>query len=147
MAHGFPLQWEGRTVLSSEALYQAHKFVVGSPEFEHVFAQKNSMVSKMMAKKHRDAMIPEWHDIKLDVMNYCVRLKYHQHQARIDAVLDATLDMPIVEKSRRDKLWGAVNDYNGHLEGNNLLGNLWMLIRAERPNVTIPLTIVLGIEA
>lgn len=151
MANDFPLRWEGRTVYSSEALYQAHKFfptattkiIVGEEmvevcPFEIVMAQKNSMVSKMKAKKFVAMTRPDWHDIKLDVMDYCVRLKYHQHRSVMDDVLDDTLGKPIVEKSRKDRLWGAVNDYCGNLVGENLLGSLWMILRDERPNVTMP---------
>lgn len=150
MANDFPLKWEGRRVGSSEALYQAHKYLpdtrvldngIEVSPFEVVFAQKNSMVSKMKAKKFRLVMREDWHSIKLDVMNYCVRLKYQQHREIMDRVLDDTLDLPIVERSRKDQLWGAVNDYKGNLVGENLLGCLWMIIRDERPNVTIPATI------
>ncbi len=147
MANDFPLRWEGRIVGSSEALYQAHKF---DPEakmldagvevcpFEVVIAQRNSMVSKMKAKKYRALIRPDWETVKLDVMNYCLRLKYHQHRTVMDRVLDDTEMMPIVEKSRKDRLWGAVNDYRGNLEGENLLGQLWMIIRDERPLVNMP---------
>lgn len=152
MAHGFPLMWEGLRFHSSEALYQAHKFLpetrVYDPSeerevcpFEIVMAQGNAMVSKMKAKKYRHVERPDWHDIKLDVMNYCVRLKYQQHQRAMDRVLDDTLGLPIVEKSRKDRLWGAVNDYKGNLVGENLLGCLWMIIRDERPDVCLPRTI------
>ncbi len=143
MRNGLPLLWEGRTVYSSEALYQAHKFLPNTEAFEVVIAQKNSMVSKMKAKAtiYREEIRPDWHSVKLDVMNYCVRLKYHQHRALLDEVLDSTIDMPIVEKSRKDRLWGAVNDYKGFLEGDNLLGQLWMIIRDERPLVSMPTNI------
>jgi len=144
MRHGYPLEWEGRLVHSSEALYQAHKFRHGTEAFEIVLSQKNAMVSKMKAKKFRADIRYDWDSVKLDVMNYCVRLKYHQHQHDMDAVLDMTLDMPIVEKSRKDRLWGAVNDYRGHLVGENLLGHLWMIIRDERPDVAMPSDILHG---
>lgn len=149
MANDFPLRWEGRIVGSSEALYQAHKFHpdaltldagVEVRPFEVVISQKNSMVSKMKAKKYRALIRQDWEAVKLDVMNYCLRLKYHQHRGVIDRVLDDTGAMPIVEKSRKDRLWGAVNDYRGHLEGENLLGQLWMIIRDERPDVAMPVS-------
>ncbi len=145
MHNDFPLEWEDRIVESSEALYQAHKFdrdlvvtiIQDSVEheikpFEIVISQKNSMVSKMKAKKFRLHMRPTWHDEKLDVMDWVLQLKYQQHRAVLDAVLDCTGEMPIVEKSRKDQLWGAVNNYRGQLVGLNLLGELWMLIRSER---------------
>jgi ribA/ribD-fused uncharacterized protein len=149
MRHDFVLRWDGRRVHSSEALYQAMKFprearvfdpALGkevSP-FEVVISQTNAMTSKMKAKKYRELTRPDWHTIKLDVMNYCIRLKYLQHREWMDQVLDDTMGLPIVEKSRRDQLWGAVNDYRGNLVGENLLGCLWMILREERPNVELP---------
>jgi len=140
MAGGFPLMWEGITVHSSEALYQAHKFLPGSVPFEAVISEKNAMVSKMRAKKleYRSQLRPDWDDIKIDVMNYCLRLKYLHHKMIIDDVLYMTAGRDIVEKSRKDQLWGAINDYRGNLVGNNLLGSLWMIIRDETPNVELP---------
>ena len=149
MRHDFVLRWQGRRVHSSEALYQAHKFLpearIYDPAlekevspFEVVIAQTNAMTSKMKAKKYRSVERPDWHDIKLDVMNYCVRLKYLQHREWMDGVLDDTMGLPIVEKSRKDQIWGAVNDYRGNLVGENLLGCLWMIIRDERPDVILP---------
>jgi ribA/ribD-fused uncharacterized protein len=143
MHNDFPLEWGGRTVGSSEALYQAMKFdpaVVaedGLRPFEVVIQQRNSMVSKMKAKKYRAFMLPEWHDIKLDVMEMCLRLKYDQHRATMDAVLDETGNLPIVERSRKDRLWGAVNDYHGNLIGENLLGQLWMILRSSRSSSSL----------
>lgn len=155
MRHDYVLRWGDRLVHTSEALYQAHKFLPqtttmivdedGEREvcpFEVVISQKNAMTSKMKAKRFRLLTRPDWHDIKLDVMNYCLRLKYHQHREVMDQVLDDTMGLPIVEKSRKDQLWGAVNDYRGNLVGENLLGNLWMIIRAERPEVSMPLLII-----
>ena len=141
MRNGLPLEWEDRVIYSSEALYQAHKFYPESGPFKEVISQKNSMISKMMAKEYRFEMRNDWAEIKLDVMNYCLRLKYYQHRELLDLVLDETLDLPIVEKSRKDRLWGAVNNYDGRLEGENILGNLWMIIRDERPSVSLPLCI------
>lgn len=152
MRNGLPLMWEGYRFHSSEALYQAQKFLPGvriydpseekevSP-FEVVMAQTNAMVSKMKAKKYASVIRPDWDDVKFEVMNYCVRLKYHQHRAFMDGILDDTLGRPIVEKSRKDRFWGAVNDYRGNLVGMNVLGELWMVIRSERPNVILPKTI------
>jgi ribA/ribD-fused uncharacterized protein len=151
MRHGFVLRWHGRRVHSSEALYQAHKFLpetrIFDPDlgkevspFEVVIAQTNAKTAKMKAKKYKRVTRPDWHSIKLDVMNYCVRLKYLEHRSVLDDVLDDTMGAPIVEKSRTDQLWGAVNDYRGNLVGENLLGCLWMIIRDERPCVMLPET-------
>ena len=131
MTSGFPLEWNGYRVASSEALYQAQKFYPDTPEFKKVLAQTNPFVSKNVAKSF-DSVRPDWHDIKLDIMYECLLLKYEQHRIRIDQVLDETENLPIVEKSRRDQFWGAINTYRGYLEGENVLGQLWMIIREGR---------------
>lgn len=143
MSSAFPLVWEGRKVASSEALYQAHKFdptiiIDGIRPFEIVLRERSPYKSKQKTSEYIEFIRKDWHQIKLDVMNYCIRLKYLQYQEYFDGLLDDTDNRPIVEKSRRDTTWGAVNDYHGNLVGWNLLGELWMLIREERPNVKLP---------
>lgn len=141
MASGFPIKWGEQIVHSSEALYQAHKFdrsivVDGVSPFDTIISERSPFISKKKAQHFSEYMRWDWHEVKLDVMDYCLRLKYSQHKKRLDRVLDATKDLPIVEKSRSDRTWGAVNDYKGNLEGLNLLGQLWEIIRAERPSLT-----------
>lgn len=133
MSSDFPLVWEGRKVASSETLYQAQKYercltIDGLCPFDLIMNERNPS----------EFMRSDWHHVKLDVMNYCIRLKYLQYRDYFDDLLDETGDRPIVEKARRDTTWGAVNDYRGNLVGWNLLGELWMLIREERPNVNLP---------
>ena len=136
MAHGFPLVLEGKTIYSSEALYQAAKFdPISSPEVvNEIMFEPNSMASKMKAKKYKSIVLPNWDEIKVDVMVAVVTIKYLQHKTFFDDLLDQTGNRIIVEKSRRDRLWGAVPDGQGNLVGDNLLGEIWMNIRNDRPN-------------
>ncbi len=140
MCGGFPLMLDGKILAhSSEALYQSYKFRNRAIR-EEILDQSNAMVSKMRAKKYLTVVRSDWDDIKLDVMDYCLRLKYNQHRDRLNRVLDDTQSMPIVERSHRDRIWGAVPDNRGNLDGLNLLGELWMIIRTESRIgvVTIP---------
>jgi hypothetical protein len=47
------------------------------------------------------------------------------------AVLLATGDAAIVERSSKDRYWGAVESADGTLEGQNVLGRLLMELRDE----------------
>lgn len=131
MCGGFPIIIDNKLVAySTEALYQAYKFR-NIPIRREILDQSNAMVAKMKAKKYPTMVRADWDDIKLDVMNYCLRLKYNQHRDRIGKVLEDTRGMPIVEKSHKDRIWGAVLNRSGQLEGLNLLGGLWEIVRSE----------------
>jgi hypothetical protein len=50
---------------------------------------------------------------------------------RFGVVLLATGDAAIVERSSKDRYWGAVESADGVLEGQNVLGRLLMELRQE----------------
>jgi hypothetical protein len=50
---------------------------------------------------------------------------------RFGSVLLATGDAAIVERSSKDRYWGAVESAAGTLEGQNVLGRLLMELREE----------------
>ncbi len=67
---------------------------------------------------------------RVDAMMECLSLKRMQHYNPVMAFLDDTGDMPIVEKSLRDDFWGA-KPVGDKLVGENVLGELWMILRGE----------------
>lgn len=74
----------------------------------------------------------DWDQVRLQVMRASLLLKYRAHTERLSAVLEATGDLHIVEKSKRDRYWAAVpqkGEGKGTLVGVNALGRLWMQIR------------------
>jgi len=64
-------------------------------------------------------------------MRWVLRVKLAQHMKRFGAVLLATGEAPIVERSSKDRYWGAVESRDGTLEGQNVLGRLLMELREE----------------
>ena len=127
MASGFPLFVNGNKVYSSEALYQACRFPHEPLWQEEIIAQKNPMAAKMISKKdgrRSNYSRPDWNEICIEIMDWVLRVKLAQNFERFSKVLKSTGERNIVEKSRRDSFWGAVENENCVLTGRNVLGNL-----------------------
>lgn len=131
MASDFPLVVCGHVWPSSEALYQACRFP-DLPDVQELIARQTSgMAAKMRSKPHRSATREDWPRIRVRVMRWVLRVKLAQHMKRFGAVLLATGEAPIVERSSKDRYWGAVESRDGTLEGQNVLGRLLMELREE----------------
>jgi ribA/ribD-fused uncharacterized protein len=131
MSNDFPLVVDGVAVRSSEALYQAAKFP-HLPEVQRaIYEETRPMASKMRAKPHAARVRPDWEDVKVGTMRACLRVKLAQHPRRFGGLLLATGDRPIVERSHKDRFWGAVPVDDDALVGINLLGVLLMELREE----------------
>lgn len=132
MAGGYPLRVSGILVSSSEALYQACRFPQHPDWQQEIITQGSPMGAKMKAKKDRrreDHSRPDWAQVEVDIMRWVLRVKLAQHFGTIAGLLRATADRPIVEKSRNDRVWGAVEDKDGILRGRNQLGVLLVELR------------------
>lgn len=79
-----------------------------------------------MAERHKDKRRPDWDTVKVDVMRSILRAKVEQHEY-VRRKLLATGDRELVEDSWRDDFWG----WGPNRDGQNMLGKLWMEIRAE----------------
>lgn len=139
MASWFPLRVGAVTTPSSEALYQACRFPA-YPDLQRVIlAEKNPMKAKMLSKPHRaEKTRPDWEaagpsslGVRVEVMRWALRVKLHCHPESFGSILLATGLGDIVEKSRRDPFWGAIDRGDGTLEGENVLGRLLMELREE----------------
>jgi len=92
------------------------------------------MESKMKAKKagRRSQSREDWLQVRVPVMQWCLRMKLKQHFERFFNLLRSTGDRAIVERSRRDKFWGAVPAARDDLLcGENVLGRLLVELRDE----------------
>lgn len=135
MAAGFPLQVAGCTIRTSEALYQAMRYP-HLPEVQAlILEQKSPMAAKMKSRAHRRRCRPDFPQIRVVVMRWCLQVKLTQNRRRFGAVLGATGRSPIVESSARDTFWGAVPQPDGTLIGCNVLGRLLMELRAQLPQI------------
>ena len=131
MAAGFPLVVGGEEWLTSEAVYQACRFP-DLPDVQRlIMEQASPMAAKMRSKPHRGQTRPDWDSTRTLFMRWVLRVKLAQNFAAFSAILAQTGELPIVERSHRDRFWGTVLDHDGLLKGANVLGRLLMELRAE----------------
>jgi N-glycosidase YbiA len=129
MAPGFPIVVLGHRIRTSEALYQACRFP-HMPEVQRMILNEGSpMTAKMRSKPYRTDSRPDWDDVRVKVMKWCLRVKLIHNWHRFSHLLLSTGDCPIVEDSRKDSYWGAVTQHDDTLNGQNVLGRLLMDLR------------------
>jgi ribA/ribD-fused uncharacterized protein len=131
MSNDCPVKVNGIQIKNTEALYQAARFP-DYPEIQmEILKGHSGMASKMTSKKYRKTHTREdWDTVKNDIMRYCLELKLYYNYRTIKMLLDESGQRAIVEKSHKDTYWGAV-EKDGLLQGDNILGKLWMDIRTD----------------
>jgi ribA/ribD-fused uncharacterized protein len=129
MAAGYPITLYGVRCRTSEHLYQALKFP-DHPEVQlEIMGNPSPMGAKMVAKRYRQLIRPDWEEIKLQVMVYCVLAKLKANFKRFGDLLLSTGSADIVEiSSKHDTYWGCVPD-GEFLVGHNYLGVLLTELR------------------
>lgn len=131
MASNLSLLVNDNYIPSTEALYQACKYPLFPNIQQMILTQKSPMLAKKCSKKYEGYVRQDWDKIKFQVMRWCLRLKLLQNWEVFSEILLRSGDLPIVEYSSKDSLWGAIPDGHGNLEGVNALGRLLMELRAE----------------
>jgi type I restriction enzyme S subunit len=129
MAGGLPLRVNGIRIRTSEALYQACRFP-HRPNVQNLIIEQNSpMTAKMKSKPYRHDSRPDWDQVRVKIMRWCLRVKLAQNWRAFSELLLETDERPIVEESRKDDFWGAKATDDGTLVGMNVLGRLLMELR------------------
>lgn len=119
---------------TAEALFQASRFEDTAIQ-EEIRACTSPMAAKMVAKRHAAKMaIHPRSNADLELMRSVVRRKLEAYPEMARRLL-ATEDTEIVEDvtarpNESGLFWGAVPTDNG-LRGENHLGRIWMVLRAE----------------
>jgi ribA/ribD-fused uncharacterized protein len=133
MCNEFPLRVAGLAIGSSEALYQACRYPHRLDWQREILEAPHAMRAKMACKKEgrRQQSRRDWAEVQLEVMRWVLRVKLAQHLRRFGGLLRWSGSRPIVERSRKDRFWGAVPEADGVLRGENWLGRLLMELRAE----------------
>ncbi|WP_243694057.1 NADAR family protein [Stenotrophomonas sp. ATCM1_4] len=131
MASGYPLNINGIEVPSSEGLYQACRFTHLPAVQEEIIRQSSPMNAKAVSSEWRSKTRADWLAIRVTAMRWCLRVKALQNKDTFLQLLLSTGSRPIVELSRRDDFWGALEVTPGTLTGRNVLGRLLMELRAE----------------
>ncbi|MCF0219830.1 MAG: NADAR family protein [Muribaculaceae bacterium] len=137
MAPDFVLFVNEINVPSAESLYQACKFSF-YPEIQRlIIEERNPMAAKLISRQYQAYVRTDWDQIKISVMEWCLKLKLLQNWEKFGALLRESGTSVIVEYSTKDDLWGAVPKENNVLVGQNVLGRLLMKVRTEYviPNI------------
>ena len=130
MCAGFVIEVGDYLFLTSEALYQAFRF--NDAEVQQIIMnEKSPMAAKMKSKKYRARTREDWDDVRVDIMEWCLRMKLKCNWDSFSTLLLSTENRAIVEESHKDSFWGTVTDQSGELVGKNVLGKLLMKIRQE----------------
>ena len=128
-----PLDVDGVRFASSEQLFQMMKFT--EKEILLDLYRSRGMTPKMKAKKNEKLGLrrPDWGQIIVDVMKFCLQTKYDQSEA-FRQTLKETAGKTIVEDQSSRKTiktvdtWGAVK-VDDKFIGSNLLGRLLLELR------------------
>lgn len=118
----------GRRFPTAEHAFQWKKFSECCPEIaEAIFFANSPSEVKTISDQHKDKMDPQWHEIKVAIMEDILLEKTRQHE-KVRRVLKNTGDRTVIENSPTDNFWGIGPDGNGQ----NMLGKIWMKIRDTR---------------
>ena len=131
MAPGFPVTVLGHRIRTSEALYQACRFPHMPQVQKMILNEASPMTAKMRSKPYRKESRPDWDDVRVKVMRWCLRVKLLYNWHKFSRLLLSTGGRPIVEDSRNDSYWGAVSQDHNTLNGQNVLGRLLMELRSK----------------
>lgn len=121
------VMYGGKLYPTSEHAYQATKCTVAKGK-EAIRKARSPLQAKELAnvayKAYKD---PDWESKKVGVMEAILRAKLAQHP-EVGQALQQSGNEEIVEGSPVDYFWGTGADGSGQ----NMLGKLWMKIRAEQ---------------
>jgi len=127
----FSLYWKGFRFDTSEAAYHFEKFDHeenhrASTVAQDVLLSQSAHEAFKIAEINKALRRADWDAVKVDRMRQILRAKVGQHEYVLRKLL-ATGDRELVEDSWRDDFWG----WGPNRDGQNMLGKLWMEIRAE----------------
>lgn len=134
----FNLKFNGLTFPTSEHAYHYEKFAYerAGESTNDAFQRRNLAMSIKEAPSAHEAFKlaerwkgyrrADWDAVKVDIMREILRAKASQHEY-VRCKLLATGDRELIEDSWRDDYWG----WGPNRDGQNMLGKLWMEVRAE----------------
>ncbi len=129
----YPVQFNEKLYRTTEALFQALRFS-DEEVIEEIRAEKSPMAAKFVAKRYKKQMVVEpLSAADVENMKVCLKLKIDQHPELRDRLLATGEDEIIEDCSKRKRgsglSWAAALEDTGW-EGTNMLGKLWMELRA-----------------
>lgn len=129
MSSGFPIEIGKYIVRNSEVLYQALRFPHYPLIQEEIIKIPSPIIAKRTSRKYVNKYTrSDWQAYRYIIMKFCIELKLVQNWNSFSTLLLKTEEYNIVELSKRDKVWGAL-DMGGYYEGVNALGRILMGVR------------------
>lgn len=126
----FCIRWRGANHFTSEHAYHWARFDLpegrGALLQDCVQRSASAHQAFKFAQENKSKQRPDWDAIKVDTMREILRAKVDQHDYVRKKLLE-TGDRELVENSWRDAFWG----WGPNRDGQNMLGKLWMEVRAE----------------
>ena len=121
------IEFEGKLYPTCEHAYQSAKCTDAEGK-EAIRNARSPLEAKRLANEtYKSARDPHWSSKKVAVVEEVLRAKLAQHREAQEA-LRKSGDEEIVEDSPTDYFWGLGAEGTGQ----NMLGRLWMKIRAEQ---------------
>lgn len=118
----------GVTFKTPEHFYQWSKFgePAGSIIKQRILDAPTAKMATYIADNNKNIILPNFEQIKNDVMLNALRAKFTQHHD-LRQVLLSTGEKPLIEHYMYDNYWADGGDGSGK----NMLGNLLMQVRQE----------------
>jgi ribA/ribD-fused uncharacterized protein len=126
----FQVHWHGWNFQTSEHAYHWEKFPHAKELREEIRTATSAHEAFKTAERHRQYRRADWDEMKVAIMRRILRAKAQQHEY-VRRKLLQTGTRELVENSWRDDFWG----WGPNRGGQNMLGKLWMQIRAELQHV------------
>lgn len=110
---------------TSEHAYHHRKFPHSTEIQREILYARSAHDAFKIAERHREYRRWDWDEVKLGIMREILFAKVDQHEY-VRRKLLATGDRELIEDSWRDDFWG----WGADRKGQNVLGRLWMEVRA-----------------
>lgn len=115
MHNGYSFKLGEHLIKSSEHLYQALRYQ-GNPDGQQSILEiKMPFDAKRLAYEYADKEYWPEGDLKLEVMQFCLFLKFFSNQEKLLPLMDQAREggRPLVELSRKDSFWGMCLPLDG----------------------------------
>lgn len=130
MAPNFPVVTNGTNIRTVEALYQALRFPDNPSIQKEIINYASPISAKKYGRKHLDKTRMDWNKVRFKIMRLCIEIKLLQNYESFSKELLNTKNLPIVEYTESDKVWGATTEGDFYV-GTNALGRLLMELRGK----------------
>lgn len=124
----FSIVWKDLQFPTSEHAYHWEKFIGHENSALRAAIRKATSAHDAfkIAGAFKSDVRPDWRAVRVDIMRNILRAKAAQHEY-VRRKLLATGERELIENSWRDDFWG----WGPNRDGKNVLGRLWMEVRAE----------------